>query len=139
MNRIVCLALLLSLTACTDSDSGTGVTLDGSGSERELEVMRDLEAAAADGDLRSEYLLVAIVDVSQRKDYVSAIPKLESLADRGSADAANTLARIHRNGQGVEVDFDESARWLERASDLGDEQARQELASYTEYKATAES
>ena len=134
MSRIAFL-VLLCLTACDRQGEVPGFDV-GDGSEEERVALERLQERADQGDVHSAFLLVMFGDWND-KAYDEAIPKLVELADQGSVGAARTLATAYRDGRGVEEDYDEAARWLERAAELGDEAARVELAAYAEYKATA--
>lgn len=133
MSRIAFLAILLCLTGCDRQDEIQAFTV-GDGSEEERVALERLQERADRGDVHSAFLLVMFGDWHD-KAYDEAIPKLVELADRGSVGAARMLALAYRDGRGVGTDYDEAARWLERAAELGDEAARVELAAYAEHKA----
>lgn len=117
-------------SACADPDAIPGFTL-GDGSEAERVAMDRLRASAESGDLHSEYLVVWFEDWAPG-DHGRGVPKLESLAERGSAEAARLLARAYWSGTGVEPDYKTAAAWTRLASELGDPVARTEIASYDE-------
>ncbi len=135
MSRAALLLALLCLTACDRQDEIPGFTL-GDGSEEERVALERLQERADRGDVHSAYLLVMFEDWYSGA-YDEAIPKLADLADQGSVGAARTLALTYRDGRGVETDYDEAARWVARAAELGDESAHVELAAYEEYKSLA--
>ena len=134
MRSILLLPLLLGLTACGERNEIPAFTL-GDGSEEERITLERLRERADEGDVHSAYLLVYFGSWRDGA-YEEAIPELAGLAERGSVGAARLLALAYRDGRGVQQDYDEAARWLERAAELGDATASQELAAYAEFKAS---
>ena len=57
-----------------------------------------------------------------------AIEGLERKARDGSASAAKTLGRIHRDGEFVDQDMDKAETWFMRSAELGDAGAMHDLA-----------
>ena len=124
--RLTLLALLLCLSACTDREE---VIIIGEGSEAEREAMALLRERAEGGDVDAATQLVFFTHW-RTKDYDAALPELEDLAERGGVGAARFLVIAYQHGRGVEPDYEEAARWLARAAELGDEQAARDLAAY---------
>lgn len=134
MRSVLMLSLSLCLTACSERSKIPAVTL-GDAAEEEQIALEHLRERADEGDVHSAYLLV-FAGSWQDRAYDEAIPELAELADRGSAAAARLLAIAYRDGRGVQPNYDEAARWLERAAELGDATATQEVAAYAEFKSS---
>jgi len=92
-------------------------------------VLAKAQSAADAGDIEARLKLVTLRHWVQG-DFETALPQLEALAADGSADAAHMLATAHMHGQGVVLDYQQAALWLERAAVLGSERAQRELAHY---------
>jgi len=55
--------------------------------------------------------------------YATAIPIYRSLAEKGDVSAQKRLGFFYQSGAGVKRDWVESAKWLSKAADAGDESA----------------
>ena len=51
------------------------------------------------------------------QDYAEAVKWYRRVADRGNADAQNTLGIMYNEGRGVSQDHAEAAKWFRRAAD----------------------
>ena len=124
--------VLLLLTGCQSEQEATVWSTNASdANERFYQIM---EERAADGDLQARFHLVLLREHFS-KQYDRSLPAFEILADDGHAGAAGMLASAYMHGNGVPVDYDEAARWLERAAELGGEGAAEQLAHYRAYRA----
>ena len=75
---------------------------------------------------------VEVAEVAKKplpKDFES----LKPLAEKGDAEAQNSLGRMYLNGEGVEQDFWEAATWTRKAADQGDAKAQNNLGFMYEY------
>ena len=88
-----------------------------------------IDAAAAQGDPDAQYK-VALFRQFMVGDHEPAVATFRRLAADGHPAATGMMAHAFMYGHGVPADHDEAARWLERAADLGDEQAARDLAAY---------
>lgn len=88
-----------------------------------------LRAAAQQGDLDARFKLAFFTQYMEG-DHEEAVETFKVLAEQGHTESAEMVAVAYQQGKGVPVDFEEAARWLERAADLGSEKAAQELAHY---------
>src|SRR6516225_6503736 len=59
----------------------------------------------------------------RKGDYATAIPIFRSLAEKGDVSAQKQLGFFYQSGAGVKRDWLESAKWLSKAADAGDESA----------------
>lgn len=130
--RLFLLFLLLTLFGCTDDPAPI---LFGEGSEAEYAAMTHLRERAEDGDVDAAAQLVFLTHW-RAKDYAAALPELELLAEQGSVVAARLLVITYQHGRGVEPNYEEAARWLARAAELGDERAARDLEAYKTFRAT---
>ena len=90
--------------------------------------VRELSAAAARGDVGSQYILgqkyfYGCDNCGVRQDYVRAIYWLRRAAEQGSSNAENRLGVSYLFGQGVEQNYDQAVYWLRRAAERGNSQA----------------
>jgi TPR repeat protein len=69
----------------------------------------------------------------QRKDYASALRRLEPLAERGDARAQTQLATLYYHGQGVAEDDAQATLWYERAARQGHAPAQYLLGNMYAY------
>jgi len=67
-------------------------------------------------------------DYYQAGNYAAALPLLQSGAAQDNFDCLETLAYMYDNGQGVQTDHLEAARWYRKAGELGDVKAMTELS-----------
>ncbi|MDT0632026.1 hypothetical protein RQM47_01350 [Rubrivirga sp. S365] len=129
--------LLLSVSACEGGAERVGdvhpdsvyAFESGQFEPDSLPGIERLDAAAAQGDPDAQFK-VAFFRHHMTGDYEAAVPVFERLAASGHPDATAMLATVYMYGNGVEVDHDEAARWLERAATLGHERAARDLAAY---------
>jgi Sel1 repeat len=97
---------------------------DGQGGEKNLpEALRWAAASAEQNQpfgIVVEAQMLASTDAAKSETlFQRAIPLFESRASEGSADAAFSLALLHRNGQGLRADPIESLKWMLIAANFG--------------------
>ena len=66
-------------------------------------------------------------DAYNRGDYALALREFTPLAEQGDADAQFNLGLMYRNGEGVQQDHKESAKWFRRAAEQGHAGAQSRL------------
>jgi TPR repeat protein len=69
----------------------------------------------------------------QRGDYATAMRIIQPLANRGEANAQNTLGLMYHFGQGVPQSLAEAARWYRKAADQGEADAQNSLGWVYQY------
>ena len=67
------------------------------------------------------------MDAAKRGDYATALREWKPLAEQGNADAQFNLGLMYRNGEGVQQDHEESAKWFRRAAEQGHAGAQSRL------------
>lgn len=69
----------------------------------------------------------ALAEAQQSGEYAKALRLVESEAERGVPEAQYTLGRMYAQGQGVERDAAEAAKWYRKAAEQGLTEARYRL------------
>lgn len=64
----------------------------------------------------------------QKGDYAIALKNWKPLANRGDANAQNSLGKMFGNGQGVPQSFAQAAKWFRKAAEQGHSIAQTNLA-----------
>ena len=93
----------------------------------------ELEGKVQQGSQEARFQLVFHRDF-MKGHYEKALPVLTDLARNNSMEAAEIVALSYREGLGVEKNDEETARWLERAAELGSESVQRDLEHYTQQK-----
>jgi len=101
--------------------------------EEEQQWFDELEEKAQQGSQEARFQLVFHRDW-MKGHYEKALPVLTDLAGKNSMEATEIVALAYRQGLGVEKNYEEAARWLERAAELGSESAQSDLEHYAEHK-----
>jgi uncharacterized protein len=85
---------------------------------------RDFKALAEEGDAQAQYRLGVLLLFGQgvRQRTEEGIEWLKRAADNGSYLAANELVQIYNSGREVAPDEQEAMKWIERATQLGEQQ-----------------
>ncbi len=65
-----------------------------------------------------------------RKDYAAAVQPCLSLAEHGDARAQLSLGGMYYNGQGVQQDYAEAAKWTRKAAEQGYIPAQADLGAW---------
>lgn len=105
----------------------------GSGSEEEARYYDRLQKRADDGNLDQGALLVTLKYWRQAEtlaDTLEAIEMYERYAEEGSARAASALFRIYVQGEGVQPDTLEAAKWLEVGATNGSVEMQRSLDAW---------
>ena len=61
------------------------------------------------------------------KDYHEALKWYRKAANRGHANAQNSLGLMYQNGRGVPQDYSEAVKWFRKAADQGHADAQNSL------------
>ena len=131
MRTLALAAALLALAGCqTGVDPGEVYTFEpGSFEPDSVPNIEQLDAAAEQGDEKAQFQVV-FLRYFMPGEYKTAISEFERLAADDNVNAMEMLAYAYQHGKGVPVDYEQSARWLERASALGSASATRDLELY---------
>ncbi len=91
----------------------------------------DLREAAANGDVRAQFEVAAILTEGRAvpQDYKAAAVWYERAAAAGFAPAQYRLGSLYENGNGVEKDLETAKLWYERAAEAGNRMSMHNLAA----------
>ena len=136
MIKVVLIAILLALSPLAQAER----VFEG---EKVVEVFhsQDFEANLAnaeEGDVRAQYLvgaayLYGLEEQEVEVDHEKARYWLEEAAAQGAAEAYSELARIYRNGLGVEKDASKYEQYLAEAGERGLPSARLDIMNLYRY------
>jgi TPR repeat protein len=100
-----------------DSDhTGDGVAIDQIDVSAALPVCQQATSPIA---WRAHYVFVYARVLLAAKRYIEAVQEYRLAAAGGQSLAALSLGSLYQNGEGVPRDWDEAAKWYQRAGDLG--------------------
>lgn len=73
---------------------------------------------------------VQTFNINQQASQISAetLQELQLAAEQGNAEAQHQLGMIYANGNGVDLDYNEAAKWQQKAADQGHVKALRTLA-----------
>jgi len=94
-----------------------------------LETDNALEWEEEATDKKSQTLYEAVETGSD----LCKIKELQKLAEAGDSNAMRELGLCYENGQGVNQDYNEAAKWYRKSADAGNAWAMGQLAYYYEY------
>ena len=91
----------------------------------------DLREAAANGDVRAQFEVAAILTEGRAvpQDYKAAAVWYERAAAAGFAPAQYRLGSLYENGNGVEKSLETAKLWYERAAEAGNRMSMHNLAA----------
>jgi localization factor PodJL len=91
----------------------------------------DLRQAAADGDVRAQFEVAAILTEGRAvpQDYAAAAIWYERAAAAGFAPAQYRLGSLYESGNGVEKNLESAKLWYERAAEAGNRMSMHNLAA----------
>jgi localization factor PodJL len=91
----------------------------------------ELRQAAADGDVRAQFEVAAILTEGRAvpQDYAAAAIWYERAGAAGFVPAQYRLGSLYENGNGVEKDLEKAKLWYERAAEGGNRMAMHNLAA----------
>jgi localization factor PodJL len=91
----------------------------------------ELRQAAADGDVRAQFEVAAILTEGRAvpQDYAAAAIWYERAAAAGFAPAQYRLGSLYENGNGVEKNLETAKLWYERAAEAGNRMSMHNLAA----------
>ncbi len=128
----LCICFLV-FSACENEKEKAIFTNSEYVTEEEQQWFDELEEKAQQGSQEARFQLVFHRDWL-KGDYEKALPVLKDLARNNNMEAAEIVALSYREGRGVEQNYEETARWLARAAELGSESAQRDLAYYNQQK-----
>jgi len=93
---------------------------DGKGVEKDINKAIEWMGVAADGDVKWAHLehVDLLLKRSSDADYKEIITRCVPLAEAGNAGAAGRLARLYRDGKGVEKDINKAVEWMKTAIEI---------------------